>query len=160
MIKKYLKRIFIILIICIGLYFIIFKGFPKLETKIITWMFGSQPYIEAQFDGNNKLSVEDREFLLDMFRLNKEYKTLNIVKAYYDGIEYQNESSAYLVIEIEKNEYNQDSFINYNQAEYDLSVESSKENNKTIEIKIRHLVFGISVDKKYLEFKNIVNKYK
>lgn len=54
----------------------------------MTFMFGSAPYITAEFDDNNKLSNEEIDFLLDMFRLNKEYKTIKIVKAYYDGIEY------------------------------------------------------------------------
>ena len=160
MIKKYLKNILIILIICIGIYFGVFKGLPLLYTKIMTWMFGSTPYITAEFNDNNKLLDEDRNYLLDMFRLNKEYKSLKIVKAYYDGIEYQNESLAMLVIEVDQAEFNLDTFIDYNQHEYNLEVQTIKEKDERIVIEIRHLVFGIGFDEKYLEFKNIVNKYK
>lgn len=157
---KFILKIIIGIIIAVLLIFMFWKMFQMLVVKGIKVVFSQDYTYQADFDENNKLSDDDKNTLKEIYDLNNEIKNFNVLYINYDGLEYQGESFASILIEINKDEFVERKLFNSTQNYNTFNVEIIEENDNTIKIKIKLISMEVAVDTNYIKVKEIVNKYK
>lgn len=157
--KKLLIGLIVVIVLAL-ISFVSWKVFQVFIVKGIEYIFSQDYTCQVDFNENNTLSEEDKNILKEIYDLNIEITNFTVLYVNYDGLEYQGESSASILLEVDKNELINRKLFNSTQNYNTFNVEIIEENDNTIKIKIKLISMEVAVDTNYIKVKEIVNKYK